>query len=57
MTSAATGGAGAGAVLLRGRAGSTRQRRELQQMAADLRILQEQTQLLQNAARSPSPTR
>jgi tol-pal system protein YbgF len=48
MTSRATG-ALALAVVLLGAVPAQAQRRELQQMAADLRILQEQTQLLQNA--------
>ena len=48
MTSRATGALALAAVLL-GAGPAEAQRRELQQMAADLRILQEQTQLLQNA--------
>lgn len=48
MTSRATGALALAAVLL-GAVPAQAQRRELQQMAADLRILQEQTQLLQNA--------
>jgi tol-pal system protein YbgF len=48
MTSRATGALALAAVLL-GAVPAEAQRRELQQMAADLRILQEQTQLLQNA--------
>jgi tol-pal system protein YbgF len=48
MTSRATGALALAAVLLAA-VPAEAQRRELQQMAADLRILQEQTQLLQNA--------
>ncbi|MGE4222834.1 MAG: tol-pal system YbgF family protein [Vicinamibacterales bacterium] len=48
MTARATGAAVLAAILLAA-APAQAQRRELQQMAADLRILQEQTQLLQNA--------
>ena len=48
MTSRAIGAWALGAVLLTALPAQA-QRRELQQMAADLRILQEQTQLLQNA--------
>ncbi|MGE0361229.1 MAG: tetratricopeptide repeat protein [Vicinamibacterales bacterium] len=48
MTARATGAVVLAGVLLSA-APAQAQRRELQQMAADLRILQEQTQLLQNA--------
>jgi tol-pal system protein YbgF len=48
MTSRAIGALALAALLL-GAAPAEAQRRELQQVAADLRILQEQTQLLQNA--------
>ena len=48
MTSKITGALALAAVLLAA-VPAQAQRRELQQMAADLRILQEQTQLLQNA--------
>jgi tol-pal system protein YbgF len=48
MTSRTTGALALAAVLLAS-VPAQAQRRELQQMAADLRILQEQTQLLQNA--------
>lgn len=48
MTSKITGALALTAVLLAA-VPAQAQRRELQQMAADLRILQEQTQLLQNA--------
>ncbi len=48
MTSRAIGAAVLAAVLLAAEPAQA-QRRELQQLAADLRILQEQTQLLQNA--------
>jgi hypothetical protein len=56
MTSRATGALALAAVLL-GAAPAEAQRRELQQMAADLRILQEQTQLLQNAVTTRDPQR
>ena len=51
MTSRAIGAAVLAAALLAAEPAQA-QRRELQQLAADLRILQEQTQLLQNCRQS-----